>query len=77
MSSIAIDTNQAIQRLEAKGFSRAQAEGVVEVLTESRLVTIDVLDQRFDRFRGEMYKAMLIQTGTIIAGILGIITLLQ
>lgn len=39
MSTIAIDTYKTIQKLQEKGFSLEPAEGVVEALTESALVT--------------------------------------
>lgn len=39
MRSLALDTYKTIQKLQTKGFSLEQAEGVVEALTESELVT--------------------------------------
>ena len=42
MQSLVIDTNGVVTKLEQKGFSRAQAEGISEVLKEldtSQLVT--------------------------------------
>ncbi len=77
MSSIAIDTYKTIQKLQSKGFSLEQAEGVVGALTESELVTKSDLVTEVAKLRTDIYRAMLIQTGTIIAAILGIITLLQ
>ena len=73
MNTFTIDTNNAIQRLEAKGFSRTQAEGVVDVLSNSRLVTIDYMDKRFSDFEAKIYKAMLIQTGAIAAVVFGML----
>jgi hypothetical protein len=34
MATIAIDTNGIVKKLEARGFSRAQAEGITEALKE-------------------------------------------
>ncbi|MBD3663788.1 hypothetical protein [Sulfitobacter aestuariivivens] len=73
MTTISLDTNRAIQKLEERGFSRVQAEGVVELLTESGLVTVDVLDQRLTDFETKVYKAMLIQTGAIAAIVVGML----
>ncbi len=39
MTTIALDTHKTIQKLQAKGFSAPQAEGIVDALTESELVT--------------------------------------
>lgn len=43
MSTIAIDTYKTINKLIEKGFTKEQAEGMVEALTESALVTKDDL----------------------------------
>jgi hypothetical protein len=34
MQTLVIDTNGIVKKLEAKGFSRAQAEGITEALKE-------------------------------------------
>lgn len=73
MNTFTLDTNNAIQRLEAKGFSRKQAEGVVDVLADSRLVTVDYMDKRFSEFETKIYKAMLIQTGAMAAVVFGML----
>ena len=39
MNAIALDTYKTIQKLQTKGFSADQAEGIVDALTESELVT--------------------------------------
>ncbi|MGR3662375.1 MAG: hypothetical protein ACU0CA_14525 [Paracoccaceae bacterium] len=43
MPSLAIDTHKTINKLIDKGFTQEQAEGVVDALTESTLVTKDDL----------------------------------
>ena len=43
MATIAIDTHKTINKLVEKGFSKEQAEGLVNALTESNLVTKDDL----------------------------------
>ena len=39
MTTIAIDTLKTVQKLKQQGFSAEQAEGIVETITESELVT--------------------------------------
>lgn len=39
MTTMAIDTHQTFKKLQEKGFSAEQAEGIVDALTESQLVT--------------------------------------
>lgn len=39
MTTISLDTFKTIQKLQTKGFSAEQAEGIVSALTESEIVT--------------------------------------
>lgn len=39
MNTIALDTHKTIKNLTQRGFTQEQAEGVVEALAESELVT--------------------------------------
>ena len=39
MNAITLDTYKTIQDLQSKGFTTEQAEGIVDALTESELVT--------------------------------------
>ena len=39
MNTITLNTHKTIQRLQVKGFTPEQAEGIVDALTESELVT--------------------------------------
>jgi len=39
MTTITLDTFKTVQKLQTKGFSAAQAEGIVSTLTESEIVT--------------------------------------
>jgi hypothetical protein len=52
MQTLVIDTNGIVKKLEAKGFSRSQAEGITEALKEldtSSLTTkADLKDLRLD-----------------------------
>jgi hypothetical protein len=63
--SIAIDTHKTIIKLQERGFTREQAEGVVEVITESELLTKDYFEAR-------LYRALLVHglatVGAILAG---------
>ena len=75
MSTIAIDTYKTINKLKAKGFTTEQAEGLVEALTESDLVTNEYfkteLNRALSETRAEIIKwvaAMLIaQAAAIVA----------
>ncbi len=48
MNTIAFDTYQIINKLKAKGFTEAQAQGIIEALTESDYVTNGSLKRMFD-----------------------------
>ncbi len=75
MSTIAIDTYKTINKLKAKGFTVEQAEGLVEALTESDLVTNEYfkteLNRALSETKTEIIKwvaAMLVaQAATIVA----------
>ena len=76
MQTLVIDTNGIVKKLEAKGFSRTQAEGITEALKEldtSTLATkadLASLEARFYKF---MFSAMATQTALIV----GLIELLK
>ena len=67
MSTFALDTHQAIQKLQTKGFSAEQAEGIVSTLTDTDLVTKSDMRETIANLRADIYKAMLVQTGAIVA----------
>ncbi len=76
MSTITIDTHKTIQKLMAKGYTEEQAEGFVEALTESDLVTKDYLDSKLSVLKSdimaEMYKALLIHGLIVVATIVAV-----
>jgi hypothetical protein len=72
MTTIAIDTHQAIQRLTAKGFSADQAEGIVEVLANNELVTKSDLKVAISDLKAELTKLMLLQTGATVGILSGL-----
>ena len=79
MNTLTIDTHKTILRLKAKGYSQEQAEGLVETLTETELVTKGLLETvlktELMELEGRLYRAMLIQTGSIAAIVIGIMTM--
>jgi hypothetical protein len=77
MSSIALDTYKTIQKLQGKGFSLEQAEGVIEALTESELVTRSDLVAEMASLRIDVYRAMMLQTGAIVGVLVAILTLIE
>lgn len=67
MQTLVIDTNGIIKKLEKRGFSRAQAEGITEALKEldtSSLVTNAGLELALSKQSVEIIKWM---TGVLIA----------
>ena len=81
MNTIAIDTHKTIMKLKQKGYSEEQAEGFVEALTESELVTTSYLDDKVKELRGEirevrsdltikLYSVLLVHGLVIVATIL-------
>ena len=75
MGTIALDTHKTIQKLQTKGFSLQQAEGVVDALTESELVTKSDLETQLAAQRTDIYRAMMVQTGTVIGVLIAILAL--
>jgi len=61
--AIAIDTHKTIQKLQEKGFTKEQAEGVISVLTESDLLTKDYFEAR-------LYKALLLHGLAVVGALL-------
>ncbi len=76
MNTITIDTHKTIQKLMAKGYTEKQAEGFVEALTESDLITKDYLDSKLSVLKSdimaEMYKALLIHGLIVVATIVAV-----
>lgn len=65
MQTLVVDTNGVAKKLEQRGFSRAQAEGITEALREldtSQLIT-----------KGDLEVALANQTTTIIKWITGML----
>jgi len=73
MPTIAIDTHKTIRKLVEKGFTENQAEGLIEALTESELVTTEYLDKRL----AEMRAAIIQWTAALLLGQAGLIIALQ
>lgn len=73
MNTLALDTHKTIRKLQSRGFSEEQAEGIIETLTESELVTKSDLATAISGLEMRLYRAMLIQTGAITAIVIGIL----
>jgi hypothetical protein len=77
MQTLVVDTNGVVKKLEQRGFSRAQAEGITEVLKEldtSLLVTKGDLDTALANQTATLIKWM---TGVLLAQGALIVTLLE
>lgn len=70
-----MDTHKTIRELQTRGFSEEQAEGIIDALTESQLVTKNDLTSAISGLEMRLYRAMLIQTGAIAAIVIGIMQL--
>jgi len=68
--AIAIDTHKTILKLKEKGFTQEQAEGVVDVLTESDVLTKDYFEAR-------LYRALLIHGLAVVGALLAASQLLS
>ena len=78
MSTLTIDTNQAIKRLKVAGFTDKQADEIVETLTlaQKDLVNREYLDYKLDKELNPI-KLDLIALKTTVAAILaGVIALI-
>ena len=67
MSTLAIDTYKTVNNLIDKGFTREQAEGVIEALTESELVTKSDLKLAMAANRAWMAGMLLAQAALVVA----------
>lgn len=77
MNTIAIDTHKTIRKLKEKGYTEEQAEGFVEALTESELVTKSYLDTRLTDLKIEILKMMVVQSISIVGLTVALIELLK
>ncbi|MEM8692517.1 MAG: DUF1640 domain-containing protein [Pseudomonadota bacterium] len=73
MNTIALDTHKTIRKLQTRGFSEEQAEGIIDALTESDLATKSDLRSEISGLEMRIYRAMLVQTGVIAAIVVGIV----
>lgn len=73
MNTLSLDTHRTIRKLQSRGFSEEQAEGIVDALTESELVTKSDLTSAISGLETRLYRTMLVQTGVIAAIVIGIV----
>ena len=77
MSTLYLDSNEAIEKLVKAGFKKSQAKSIIEVLQNSKIKNAvspvkfaefkSELKEDFHSFRAEMFKMMLAQTAVIVA----------
>jgi hypothetical protein len=84
MQTLVIDTNGIVKKLEARGFSRTQAEGITEALKEldtSSLATNAALDSAVQKLqlaiRDQAITIITWMTGILIAQGALIVALIQ
>ena len=73
MNTIALDTHKTIRKLQTRGFSEEQAEGIIDALKESDLATKSDLRSEISGLEMRIYRALLVQTGVIAAIVIGIV----
>ena len=70
MNAVTLDTYKTIQKLQSKGFSVEQAEGIVDALTESELVTKQDLKLAISELKADlkvwMAMALLAQGALVV-----------
>lgn len=66
MTTIAIDTHKTINKLVEKGYTKEQAEGLVDALTESNLVTKDDLNSMVKDLKIWVLMMLLAQAALIV-----------
>ena len=66
MNTLTLDTYKTIQKLQARGFTLEQAEGVVEALTESELVTKSDLKVAVSELKVWVVVMLLAQAALIV-----------
>ena len=66
MTTIAIDTHKTINKLVEKGYTKKQAEGLVDALTESNLVTKDDLNSMVKDLKIWVLMMLLAQAALIV-----------
>ena len=80
MQTLVVDTNGVVKKLEQRGFSRAQAEGIAEALQEldtSNLVTKADLKDALRGLEVRLYKFMFAAMTAQTALIVGLMQLLK
>ena len=64
MNTFVVDTHKTVKMLVAKGFTQEQAEGVVDALAQSDVLTKDYFEAR-------LYRALLLHGLGVVGAILG------
>ena len=72
-------THAAVRGLEAAGIDTKHAEAIVETMRAARTADMDQLATRADlaELRADIYRALWIQGGAIVAIIAGFVTILS
>jgi len=77
MQTLVIDTNGIVKKLEARGFSRTQAEGITEALKELDTSTLATKTDLKDAMRDQAITIIKWMTGILIAQGALIVALIQ
>jgi len=66
MNTVTIDTYKTIQKLQERGFTTDQAEGIVDALMESELVTKSDLKLAINELKVWVAMALLAQGALVV-----------
>lgn len=82
MTTVTFDTRKAVRNLQAAGFSDTQADAMVDTLAEAFTDTVatktDIAEVKADiaNLKAEVFRALWIQGGGIVALVVGLTKLL-
>lgn len=66
---LAMDTHKTIRNLMAKGYTQEQAEGFVDAIADSELITKSYLDVSLANLKIQILIYLLTAVGLILAGV--------
>ena len=77
MQTLVIDTNGIVKKLEQRGFSRAQAEGITEALKELDTSTLATKNDLKDELKNLELRLIKWMTGMLLAQGALVVALIQ
>ena len=72
MNTVVIDTYKTVQKLQERGFTKDQAEGVLDALTESEIATRTDLKELKLELTNRLYLGLLIHGLAVVGAIIAV-----